>query len=62
MKVNSLFLDKRQQEKSFPVDILGKFPFPVETDRNLGVWFDSDFSFLRHVQNICKSFFFAQGS
>ena len=25
--------------------------------RNLGVRFDSDFSFLRHVQNICKSCF-----
>ena len=25
--------------------------------RNLGVWFDSDFSFLKNVQNICKSCF-----
>ena len=24
---------------------------------NLGVWFDSDFHFLSHVQNICKSSF-----
>ena len=23
----------------------------------LGIWFNSDFSFLRHVQNICKSCF-----
>ena len=25
--------------------------------KNLGVWFDSNFSFSRHVQNICKSCF-----
>ena len=43
--------------KSFPVNILGNFIAPVEAVRNLGVWFDSDFSFSRHVQNICKSCF-----
>ena len=43
--------------KSFPVNILGNFLSHVGVDRNLGVWFDSDFSFLRHVQNICKSCF-----
>ena len=25
--------------------------------RNLGVWFDSDFSFSKHVQNVCKGCF-----
>ena len=38
--------------KSFPVYILGNFLSPVGADRNLGVWFDSDFSFLRNIQNI----------
>ena len=43
--------------KSFPVNILGNFISPVGVVRNFGVWFDGDFSFLRHVQNICKSCF-----
>ena len=37
--------------------MLGNFLSPVEVVRNLGVWFDSDFSFSRYVQNICKSCF-----
>ena len=37
--------------------ILGNFLSPVGVVRNLSVWFDSDFSFSRHVQNICKSCF-----
>ena len=24
---------------------------------NMGVWFDSDFSFSKHIQNVCKSCF-----
>ena len=43
--------------KSFPVNNLGNFLSPVGAVRNLGVCFDSDFSFLRHVQNICQSCF-----
>ena len=42
--------------KSIPANILGNFLSPVGEVRNLGVWFDSDFSFSRHVQNICKHF------
>ena len=38
-------------------NILGNFLSPVGEVRNLGEWFDSDFSFSRHVQNICKSCF-----
>ena len=45
-----------KHNKSFPVNILGYFPSPAKTFRNVGVWFDSDFSFSRHYQNICKSF------
>ena len=55
-----IFGSKIQHEKlnkSFPVNILGNFLSPVGVLRNLGVWFDSDFSFLSHVQNICKSSF-----
>ena len=55
-----IFGSKIQHEKlnkSFPVNILGNFLSPVGAVRNLGVWFDNDFSFSRHVQNICKSCF-----
>ena len=43
--------------KSFPVNILSNFFSPVGAVRNLDVWFDSDFSFSRQVQNISKSCF-----
>ena len=39
--------------KFFPVNILGTLLSPAEAIRNLGVWFDSDFSFSCHVRNIC---------
>ena len=35
----------------FPIDILGN------SLKNLGVWFDSDFSLSKHVQKVCKSCF-----
>ena len=50
-------IQREKLNKSFPVNILGNFLSPVGAVRNLGVWFDSDFSFSRHVQNICKSCF-----
>ena len=53
-----VFGSKIQHEKlnkSFPVNILGNFLSPVGVVRNLGVWFDSDFSFSRHVHNISVS-------
>ena len=50
-------IHREKLNKSFPVNILGNFLSPVGEVRNLGVWFDSDFSFSRHVQNICKSCF-----
>ena len=55
-----LFGSKKQRERlnvCFPIDILGNPLNPTKSDRNLGVWFDSDFSFSTHVQNVCKSFF-----
>ena len=48
---------REKLNKSFPVDILGNSLSPAKVVRNFGVWYDSDFSFLRHVQNTCKSCF-----
>ena len=55
-----IFGSKRQRDKlkaCFPIDILGSPLRPVDSVRNLGVWFDSDFSLSKHVQNVCKSCF-----
>ena len=41
----------------FPVDILGCMLNPVEKVRNLGVIFDSSFSFSSHVSSICQRCF-----
>ena len=55
-----LFGSKKQRERlsaCFPIDILGNPLHPTESVRNLGVWFDSDFSFSKHVQKVCKGCF-----
>ena len=55
-----LFGSKKQKEMlnvCFPIDILGNPLHPTKSVRNLGMWFDSDFSFSKHVQNVCKSCF-----
>ena len=55
-----LFGSKKQRERlkaCFPIDILGNPLQPTEYVRNLGVWFDSDFSFSKHAQNVCKGCF-----
>ena len=52
-----VFGSKSQREKpnhSFPVDILGNLISPVDAVRNLGLWFDSDFSFSCYVMKVCK--------
>ena len=41
----------------FPVSILGSLLHPVDSVRNLGVWFDADFSFSEHVKRTCKACF-----
>ena len=41
----------------FPSTILGSSLCSAESVKNLGVWFDSDFSLSKHVQNVCKSCF-----
>ena len=55
-----LFGSKKQRERlkaCFPIDILGNPLYPTESVRNLGVWFNSDFSFSKHIQNVCKGCF-----
>ena len=55
-----LFGSKKQREKlnaCFLFDILGNPLHPTKSVRYLGVWFDSDFSFSKHVQNVCKGCF-----
>ena len=66
LKLNSdktesiVFGSKRQRDKlqaQFPSTILGSPLYRAEWVKNLGVWFDSDFSMSKYVQNICKSCF-----
>ena len=40
-----------------PVKIFGNFMHPAVVVKNLGVWFDANFSFANHVRNICKTCF-----
>ena len=52
---------KRQRHKlsnHFPVKLLDNDICPSDSVRNLGVVFDSNFSFHKHVSNICKSCFY----
>ena len=52
---------KQQRHKlsnHFPVKLLDNDICPSDSVRNLGVVFDSDFSFHKHVSNICKSCFY----
>ena len=52
-----IFGSKSQQKKLnpfFPVNILGESLIPSDAVKNLGVCFDSDFSFTKHVKNVCK--------
>ena len=41
----------------FPVNIHGSLLHPTDIVRNLGVWFDADFSFSEQVQKTCKACF-----
>ena len=55
-----LFGSKKQRERlnvCFLIDILDNPLHPTESVRSLGVWFECDFSFSKHVQNVCKSCF-----
>ena len=44
-------------ESFFPMDIPYNFLHPTESVCNLDVWFDSQFTFTRHVENVCKGCF-----
>ena len=47
-----IFGAKRQRDKlnaCFPIDILGSPLCPVDSVKNLGVWYDSNFSLSKHV-------------
>ena len=55
-----IFDSKAQCQKissNFPVSILGSLLHPVGSVRNLGVWFDAEFSFSEHVKRTCKACF-----
>ena len=55
-----VFGSKRQRDKLkayFPTTTLGSPLCLDESVKNLAVWFDSDFSFSKHVQNARKSCF-----
>ena len=55
-----MFGSKSQCEKlnhSFPVNIHSNLVSQVDAVRNLGVWFDSDFSFSSHIMKVCKACF-----
>ena len=56
-----LFGHKLQREKLadiFPVDILGNQLTPTDSVRNLGIIFDSDFTFRKHVSSVVSSGFY----
>ena len=54
-----VFGSKSQHQKIsyFPVSIFGSLIHPVDSVRNLGVWFDAEFSFSEHVKRTCKACF-----
>ena len=55
-----VFGSKAQHQKissHFLVSILGSLLHPVDSVRNLGVWFDADFSFSEHIKRTCKACF-----
>ena len=52
-----IFGSKSQQDKLnpfFPVNILGESLIPSDAVKKLGVWFDSGFSFTKHVKSVRK--------
>ena len=49
------FGSKKQRDRlrsCFPIDILGNPLHRIKSVRNLGMWFNSDFSFYKHIQNV----------
>ena len=61
IKQSLLLLAQNSRHKlsnHFPVKLLDNDISPSDSVRNLGVIFDSDFSFHKHISNICKSCFY----
>ena len=60
-KTEFIIFGSHAQLKNFdshlPVRIFGKLLHPSAVVKNLGVWFDANFSFADHVRNICKTCF-----
>ena len=52
-----LMLSQRKLDSHLPVMMFGKLSNPSAVVKNLGVWFDANFSFADHVRNICKACF-----
>ena len=55
-----VFGSKAQSQKNssyFPVSILGSLLHPVDSVRNLDVWFDAEFCLSEHVKRTCKACF-----
>ena len=55
-----VFGSKAQHQKissHFPVSILVSLLHPVDSVRNVGVWFDAEFSLSEHVKRTCKACF-----
>ena len=59
---NLIIIGTKQQRNKivdyFPIKILGNDTSPLDTVRNLGVVFDSNFSFHHYISQVCKSCFF----
>ena len=52
------FKAQRQKISShFPVSILGNLLHPADFVKDLGVWFDAEFSLSEHVKKTCKACF-----
>ena len=47
----------KKLDSHLPVSIFGNFMHLAAVVKNLGVWFDANFSFANHVYNICKTNF-----
>ena len=47
----------KKLDSHLAVRIFGKLMHPSVVVKNLGVWFDANFSFADHVRNICKTCF-----
>ena len=61
-KTEFIIIGTKQQRNKlsnhFPVKLLDNDISRSDSVRNLGVIFDSDFSFHKHISNICKSCFY----